>query len=235
MTTTGTAGIASIALFAPMIASNAVFSARRANRGISSMEENPLFGIANLDLAAGQILKGARAAKAIMVALDPTTDISTRGAKELIKGSTLAGKALKGVGKVVSFTADNINPIIIGTGAIKVLGSDDKADTLARETTALTCMFGAEAAAKSFIGMPIIEKIDGKTVARHREGSYKNLMKKIFTDKQNNAINEFIKIKKNAKYVAGGVKGLLFVGASIAGYSVGNKIADTILGKKESV
>ena len=78
-----TAGIASIALFAPVVASNAIFSARRASRGVDSIEENPLFAIANFDIAAGQILKGGRAAKALAVAIDPASDIANNGSKEI--------------------------------------------------------------------------------------------------------------------------------------------------------
>ena len=160
------AGIATIALFAPIIASNAVFSARRAKRGADAIEENPLFAIANFDIAAAQILKGGRAAKAIAIATDPSLEIVNKGAREIIKSTSVTSKALKGLSKILNFTADNINPIIVGAGAIKVLGSDDKLDALARESTALTCMFGAEALAKSFVGMPIIQKEGGKIVAK---------------------------------------------------------------------
>ena len=234
-----TAGIASIALFAPVVASNAVFSARRASRGIENLEENPLFALANFDIAAGQVLKGGRAAKALAIMADPSLDVATKGAAETIKSTSTAGKILKGAGKVVSFTADNINPIIIGAGAIKVLGSDDKLDAAARETTALTCMFGAEAAAKAFVGMPVLDKVNGKTVATHVDGSYK----KLFTGKQLETLNELFLVKKSMaecsfgqkllKATPGVAKGLLFVGASIAGYKVGSKIADAVLGEQK--
>ena len=235
-----TAGIASLALFAPVVASNAVFSARRATRGVDNIEENPLFAIANFDIAAGQILKGGRAAKALAIAADPASNIATNGAAETIKATaTSSNKFLKGVGKVVNFTADHINPIIIGAGALKVLGSDDKLDAAAREATALTCMFTAEAATKSFVGMPVLEKVNGKTVANHVDGAYKNLLNR----KQIEALSEFFLVKKAVsectlpqkflKATPGIAKGLLFVGASIAGYEIGNKIATAVLGEKK--
>lgn len=234
-----TAGIASIALFAPIVASNAVFSARRAKRGADAMDNNPLFGLANFEIAAAQILKGGRAAKALSVATESTTDIAAKGAKETIKSTSAIGKTLKGAGKVISFTADHINPIIVATGAIKVLGSEDKPDALARETTSLACMFGAEAAMKDFVGMPTVKKVNGELVTVSREGSYKKLFKK----EQLKAMNEFFAVektmkecsnfKKVMKVVPGATKGLLFVGASIAGYEIGSKIADKLLGKKK--
>ncbi len=224
-----TAAITSIALFAPVVASNAVFSARRASRGVDAMDENPLFALANFDIAAGQILKGGRAAKALALAADPTLEVATKGAAETIKSSSNAAKVLNGAKKVLNFTADNINPIIVGAGALKVLGSDDKLDTAARESTSLLCMFGAEAAAKDFLGMPFTKKIDGKSVAFKREGSYK----KLFSEKQMKSIQEYCATKKGVKMAVGGAKGLLFVGASIAGYKIGSEIADAILGEKK--
>lgn len=234
-----TAGIASLALFAPVVASNAVFSARRAQRGVDAIDENPLFALANFDIAAAQVLKGGRAAKALALAMDPASDVATKGAAEVIKGTSTTGKFLKGVGKVINFTADNINPVIVATGAIKVLGSDDKLDTAARESTSLLCMFGAEAGMKSFIGMPITKNVNGKTISVKRDGAYKNL----FGTKQLEAMNDFFLVKKSMaectksqkllKAVPGIAKGLLFVGASIAGYQIGGKVADAILGEKK--
>ena len=76
------------------------------------------------------------------------------------------------VGKVIDFTADNINPVIVGTSLIKVAGSDDKLDTSAREATRLTCMFGAEALAKEVIGMPVSKKINGKNIMCNRKNIF---------------------------------------------------------------
>lgn len=235
-----TAGIASLALFAPVVASNAVFSARRAKRGVDAIDENPMFALANFDIATAQVVKGGRAAKALAVAMDPSLEMANMGAAETIKAASKTNPFVKGLGKVINFTADNINPVIIGAGAIKVLGSDDKLDAAARESASLMCMFGAEAAAKQFIGMPITKKVDGKTISIKRDGLYKDL----FSQKQIEAMNDFFMVdkkmsecttfgKKMLKAAPGVTKGLLFVGASIAGYKIGDKIGDAILGKKE--
>ena len=66
-------GLQAIALCSPIIASNAVFSARRASRGVDAIEENPFYAAANMDIAAAQTVKGGRAAKAIAVATNGDT------------------------------------------------------------------------------------------------------------------------------------------------------------------
>ena len=223
--------IETVALFSPIIASNAIFSARRASRGVDSMEDNPLFGMANLDIAAGQILKGSRAAKSIAIATDPALGETSQSASEAIKNMSKTNKLLKGAGKVLNFTAENINPIIVAAGGLKVLGADDKIDEAGRESTKLGCMFAAEALAKKCIGMPYTTKSNGKVQVHDREALYK----KLFSSEQQEAIAEFVKTKKNVKYLAGGMKGLAFAGASIAGYQLGEIISDAILGKKEEV
>lgn len=194
------------------------------------MENNPLFGIANFDIAAAQVLKGARATKAIALAVDPVLGETTQSAAETIKNISKGNKILSGVGKVLNFTANNINPIIVAAGGFKVLGAKDKIDETARESTQLACMFGAEAATKQLIGMPYTEKVNGKVVTYEREALIKNL----FNEKQKLAINDFLKTKKNVKYMSGGLKGLTFACASIAGYKGGEIISNAILGKKES-
>lgn len=224
------AGITTIALLTPAVASNAIFSARRASRGIDEMDKNPLFGIANMDIAAAQVVKGGRAAKAIAVTTDESFVDALNGAKAKIGNISNEHKVLKkignGVGKVVKTTANYINPVIIGAGALKVAGSEDKWDEAARESTALFTMFGSEYAMKSFVGMPVT--IDGKIV--HQDGLYK----KLFSEKQIKAIKDVCETKKCLKCVPGIAKGLLFVGASIAGYQAGGKIADAVLGKEKS-
>lgn len=235
-----TAGITSIAIAAPIVASNAIFSARRANRGIEAIDENPIFAIANFDLAAAQVLKGCRAAKAIEISIEES------GAAECIKeksnqckknmskkapkvtSSGVTNKFLNGAKKVLNFTANNINPIIIGTGALKVFGAKDKSDELARESTRITTMFGFELGAKELIGMPcLVNSVnkDKKQVLKNNKGS----LEKLFTDSQLKAIND----SKALKCALGTGKGLFFVAASIGGYKLGDMIGNAVLGKKE--
>lgn len=230
------AGIQTIGLFAPIVASNAIFSARRASRGMSSIDENPLYGAMNMDIAAGQTLKAFKAAKEVAAVSNSEAHIVAEGASEAIKNFSKTNKVVKGVGKVVDFTANNINPIICATSAAKVLfGSDDKLDAGAREIISLGSMFAAERAAKTFLGMPYTTKEDGKVVTHLRESLYN---KNPFIKEQVSALKEFCATKKlfnkvSLEFVPGAAKGLAFVCASIAGYKLGNMAADCLLGKNE--
>ena len=47
-------------------------------------------------------------------------------------------------------------------------------------------------------------------------------------------MQDYAATRKGVKMAIGGAKGLLFVGASIAGYKIGNKIADAVLGEAKS-
>ena len=230
--------VSTIALFSPVVASSAVFSARRAKRGAEAMDENPVYGVMNMDIAAGQILKGIRAAQAIAVVTDPTLKEATKSAADTIKNMSKTSKFVNGVSKVVSFTADHINPLICATSGVKVLASDDKLDTGIRETYALGTMFAAEALAKEVLGMPYTEKdkVTGKSITKTREGLYK---KSPFLDKQISAMKDYCDTKKafgkiSLKAVPGAAKGLLFVGASIGGYKLGTAIANAFLGEPKA-
>ena len=229
------AGIQSIALFAPIVASNAIFSARRASRGVDAVEENPFYAAANIDIAAGQVVKGGRAAKAIAIATDENTKIFT-SADEAIKKLSKSNKLVNGACKVVKFTANNINPIICVTSGIKVLGSDDKIDTAARESLALITMFAAEKGAKELIGMPgLSTDKNGNTISEKRVACFKQ---NPFLAKQSEAIKDYCNTKKlfnkySLKALPGAMKGLAFVSASIMGYKLGTELGNAILGEQK--
>lgn len=231
-----TSGISAIALFAPVVASNAVFSVRRASRGVDAMAENPVYGAMNMDIAAGQTLKGARAVKALACVSNPAAEESFSGAADAIRGLSQSNKLLNGVGKIINFTADNINPIICLTSGVKVLGSDDKVDAAARESLALGTMFGSEALAKEILGLSRKKNVNGKKQTVVGDGLYK---KNLFLKEQSEAIKDFCETKKlfnkySLKMLPGVAKGLLFVSASIMGYQLGSVIADAILGEKKA-
>ena len=206
---------------APIAASNAVFSVRRASRGINAIDENPIYGAMNLDIAAGQTLKGTKAATAMAVAADPTLAEATRGAAGKIKEISNMNKVFSGLSKIIKFTADHINAIICLTSIAKVMGSEEKLKTSAEESLAVGTMFGAEAIAKKAIGMPYME--NGKAKTRNA-----------FFEKQIKAMEDYCATKKlfnkiSLNYLPGISKGLFFVGASIGGYKLGSAIANTIL------
>ena len=225
-----TAGIEAAALLTPIITTNLVFSARRASKGVNSMDENPAYGLMNIDIAAAQILKGTRAA----VAFNPELE---KNIYDSVKGVTNVSKTAKGVYKILNFTADYINPVICLTSGIKVLGSDDKLDTAAREALALSAMFASEGAAKRILGMPVGKVINGKHISTPKcEALYKEVgfLKKYLEKFDEVCANSklFGKIPLNG--VPGAIKGMLFVLASIFGYKIGHAVANKLLGKENN-
>ena len=222
-----------ISSFMPSIVSSGIFSSRRADKGIDALaSNNPFVSAMNFDIATGQV---ANAAKGVAnIARESSNSVASGivSAEEAIKNLSKTDKFLNGVSKVVNFTADHINPLIVATGAAKVICSDDKAEAFSIEALALGAMFGSEALAKRFIGMPILEKdsVTGKKVARKREGWYKDSS---FLTKQVNALKDYCATKrlfnKSLKFLPGAIKGIAFVTASIGGYSVGLSAADYIL------
>ncbi len=227
-----TSGLA-ISSFMPSIVSSGIFSSRRADKGIDALAaNNPFVSAMNFDVAAGQV---ANAAKGVAnIARESSNSVANGivSAEEAIKNLSKADKFMNGVSKVVNFTADHINPLIVATGAVKVACSDDKAEAFSREALALSAMFGSEALAKRFIGMPKLEKdaVTGKKIAFKREGWYKDSK---FLTKQAEAFKDYCATKKifnkTLKFLPGALKGFAFVSASIAGYSLGLSAADYIL------
>ena len=204
---------------------------------MDSIGDNPLYGAMNMDIAAGQTLKGFKAAKEVAAVSNKDAHIMAEGASEAIKNLSKTNKVVSGIGKVVDFTANNINPIICATSAAKVLfGADDKLDAGAREIISLGSMFAAERAAKTFLGMPYTTKEGGKVVNHLRTALYN---KNPFLKSQVSAMKDYCATKKlfnriSLNFVPGAAKGLAFVGASIAGYKLGTHIANYLLGKEKS-
>lgn len=248
-----TAGVSAVTLAIPILAAQAVFATRRVNRGIDAMDENPVYAAANLGIASGQVLKGLKAVNSLAMTADPTLASVSEGAKNLIKQLSDTNKTLgtiaKGAAKGVNIISNNVNPVIIGAGALKVAGADDKLDEAARESTRLLCMFGAEAGAKALIGMPYLDKIGKETVLAGRDGILNKQFNNLFKGKQMNALKDFVSTKEFMKYVPNKIaenlpkvfnslpsilKGVAFVSASIIGYKIGDKVATAILGKKET-
>lgn len=201
------------------LASNLIFSPRRLSRGVDSMEENPLYATMNINLAAAQALKCARAMKEVSATGNNNyiNELLTNASKN---NKILANnKVLKSVGKVVDVTSKHVNPFICATSAIKVIGSDDKLDTAARESMAISTMFAFEGAAKEILGMS--NKIKGKPNVK---------FSKLFKSQQLGMINDYKLVTKYLKYATPIVKGVGFALASIMGYKTGAAIANGVLG-----
>ena len=233
-----TGAISHIALYAPIAASSGIFAFRRAERGIDNIDENPLFGTANLFIAGGQIFKGIESAQQIIAKKAPVTGRSSKAIEAIgknIENATSSSKTLIRFSKIFKTASNFINPMICVASLIKVLGSDDKADAAVREALGLGMMFSCEAGAKALLGMPKTEIKNGIKTTLPRESLIKNL----FNEGQTKAMKDFAasskfisKISKSP--ISSTAKGVLFVLASIGGYKLGSKLADWALGKSES-
>ena len=221
--------VTALSLFAPLVASNTIFSARRASRGVDAMEDDKhLFGAMNMTIAAAQIFKGVNAGTNAMLVMNPELTTTVQTATESIKALSDKSKLAKCGGKLIKFVANNINPIICVAGGVKVLGSEDKVDTAARESLSLTSMFLAEGAYKSLVGMPKV--VDGNM---QLTGKFSH-----FLEKQSQAISD-TKVVKNMieklpalKTLPGLARGIGFAIASILGYKLGTVLGDVIIGEK---
>lgn len=226
-------GLAAITLSMPSITSGTIFSSRRANNGLNA--ENPFVAAMNLDIAGGQITNAAKGVTNIAKEYKNPLAEGVVSAEQSIRNLAKGDKILRGCGKVLKFTANNINPLICATGGVNVLVADDKMDEAARQGLALSTMFGCEAAAKRVIGLPYTEKVNGKKVAFKREGLYK---KNPFLEKQATALKDYCEttkvFNKSIKFAPGCLKGLGFALASIFGYKLGDKVGNMMLGERKS-
>ena len=160
-----------ISAFLPSITSGGIFSTRRASSAANS--NNPFIGAMNADIAGGQALNVAKGVSNIAKYSNNSLSADIISAEESIKNLAKTDKVIGGISKVLNFTADNINPIICATGAVKVACSDNKKEAAIEEGTALGVMFASEAMAKKIIGIPKNMKYDPKTMSIKLDGIYK--------------------------------------------------------------
>lgn len=208
---------------------NGLFAFRRSDKSEKAMNNgNVLYGIANADIAAAQSYKGALAALTLLPAADASVKI-----KELNQKANVY-KPYRDLKSIIKFTARHINPLICATSGIKVAISDDKVDAAAREALGLSSMFAAEHAAKILLGMPDdIKAVNNETYKMERKISNDAVEKKV------SKFRNFCDTKKlfgkvSLKGAPGLLKGTMFAGASIGGYALGTKVADSILNSGSS-
>lgn len=229
------ANVSTIALCTPIIASNAIFSARRADRSVDSFEEQPLYSIANANIALAQTLKGARAVKSIAIAADNgsySSAMAFENASDAIKALSKKNKIVNGAVKTLNFTAKNINPVICFAGGLNVLSEEDKIEALADESGALATMFLAENATKKIIDMPAFGE-KNRIVSKATTGGKSSPINQCLNLIDDYCGNILINNKRPLKGISGVIKGLTFAGASIGGYKLGDKLTDIALGKEK--
>lgn len=147
--------------------------------------------------------------------------VGAKGALDAFNTVAKNNKALEYAGKCLKFTADNVNPLICASGALKVAMSDDKVHDGIVEAVALSGMFAGEAMMKDNFNNIFSET------------SFKNLAKKA-SDK--NILKKFADSVQKSKYTgktAAIMKGIAFVTGSIGSYSLaqnlGEKYAKSIM------
>ena len=223
------------------------------------MDSNVVESIGNLDLCAGQTLKGVRATNDMIKSIESSASAnikSMNNANAVARGSRLldgincavksaeeSSKFLKGVADVVKFTADNINPVIYTVAGIKVLGSKDDENpmivTAAEEAGAIGTMRLGEELYSNSMGMPT-QKFDKelkrfvsqeKPMNKHVEKFLNDTKRKLLSKEK---VAEFAKSHENLLKTAPGIaKGTGFVLTSVLSYNLGDKACKKFLGDEE--
>ena len=88
----------------------------------------------------GQIRNSCLAASAVGLPILADNKFINKEITSLKSGS----KFFNGIDKFVDFSAKHTNLLLSGAGVLRVIAAEDKKEAAFKETTALTCMFGAE-------------------------------------------------------------------------------------------
>ena len=111
----------------PILCSNSIFTTRRTRNGADALSNgNPYVSLMNIDIAGGQVLKAADAVTSLAKDSNSIFANGIKCAEQSVRTLSQTDKIVSGIGKVLNFTANNINPIICATGAMKVATADDK-------------------------------------------------------------------------------------------------------------
>lgn len=138
--------------------------------------------------------------------------LSARSALKAYESLAKENAALSYAGKVVKFAADNVNPLICASGALKVAMSEDKVHSGITESIALTGMFIGEAVMKQSFDSIFNEK------------NVKNVAKKAYDNNILKSLAESFKNSKLSSRTAAFLKGVLFVCGSMASYAMAENV-----------
>lgn len=143
--------------------------------------------------------------------LDNAFAATAKSAVSVFEGLAKSSKVIDYAGKCLQFTANNVNPLICGAGALKVATSDDKVHTGVTELAALSTMFLGEGMIKKPLETLFSET---KVLEAGKKCSDVTLLK---------PLANVLKDAKISGRVGAVLKGLGFAGTSIATYMVGQK------------
>ena len=162
--------------------------------------------IGRAPVAAAQGIKVANEVVRYNKALSSGADAAISAFDKLAKKSRVVDYGMKGV----KWAVNNVNPLICISSGIKVAASEDKLSTTIKEVGALSTMFAGEAIAKQILNNKDLHK----TILDKATEKAPKLMAKI--------------APKLSGRIGNIIKGLTFVGASIASYTVGEKIGNAL-------
>ncbi len=131
-------------------------------------------------------------------------------------------KAFEYAGKVTKFAVDNVNPLICASGVVKTAMAEDKVKTGITEAAALSAMFAGEGLIKLYY--------DKAANSNEVQAG----MKKLADKKMIKPVFEYVEKHKLGGKIGSVVKGLVFVGGSMASYAVGQKFGDGFANRVEA-
>lgn len=140
-----------------------------------------------------------------------------RSAVSVFSNLAKQNKAFEYAGKVTQFAVNNVNPLICASGVIKTAMSDDKIETGITEVAALSAMFAGEGLIKLNY-----DKIAPKVIEQAKKSK---ILK---------PVTEFLAKNKLGGKTANIVKGLVFVGGSMASYAIGQNLGKDISDRVKS-
>lgn len=162
--------------------------------------------IGRAPVAAAQGIKVANEVVRYNKAFSSGADAAISAFDNIAKQSKIVDYGMKGV----KWAVNNVNPLICVSSGIKTLMAEDKTSTAIKEVAALSTMFAGEAVAKK---------------ALNNKELHKNILNKL-TEKAPKLMAK-VAPKLSGK-VGTVIKGITFVGASIASYTVGEKLGDKL-------
>ena len=162
--------------------------------------------IGRAPVAAAQGIKVLNEAVRYNKALSSGADAAISAFDQLAKKSKIVDYGMKGV----KWATNNVNPLICVSSGIKVVMAEDKTSTAIKEVAALSTMFAGENIAKRLL-------------------NNKELHKNILTKLTEKAPELMAKITPKLKGKTGTIiKGVSFVAASIASYTIGESLGKNL-------
>lgn len=177
----------------------------------------------NGDIGRGAVTLGQTAGLVQEVAkYDGVAANTARSALSVFSDLAKQNKAFEYAGKVTQFAVNNVNPLICASGVVKTAMADDKVKTGITEAAALSAMFAGE----GLIKLNYDKVANSKTV--------KDTLKKVSDTKAMKPVFEYLEKNKLNGKIGAVVKGLVFVGGSMASYSIGQKYGDIAANRVEA-